>query len=459
MISTFRVTRRSGEPEKADPRLLALEMLERWKGIDLEWDTRLEPYPARDRALAKQLFSGTLRMRGKIDYYLNFFLRRRLSDLPQRVRNILRMAVFQLKFLDRIPDYAGVNEAVELSKRVSRGKYSGLVNGVLRRLLREWEKVTLPCAQEDPLSYLAVNYSHPKWMVKRYLTRFGFQFTESLLEANNTQAPLVLRSEEVLRGDESNTSRLPQALEEKGLKVRSGRYVPEALLVEGSDLRPSELPGFHEGLFYVQDEAAMLVAHLAAPVAGSLIFDFCSAPGGKTTWLARVTGKDTMVVASDLNRKRLARLEENLARLGLSNVHLLACDGRFPALRAEADLVLCDVPCTGTGVLRRKPELRWRLSMRDLVSLSRLQGEILSACADCLKPGGVLIYSTCSIEPEENREVVDSFLAGRTEFFLDRADKYLNRELVSQEGYLETFPNLHGIDGVFAARLVRKTMV
>ncbi|HUU27128.1 MAG TPA: 16S rRNA (cytosine(967)-C(5))-methyltransferase RsmB [archaeon] len=440
----------------SSPRLLALAMLDRWKETDLDWDRHLDACSSKDRALVRQLVSGTLRMQGKIDYYLGLFLRQRLSALPQRVRNILRMAVFQLKFCDRIPDYAIVYDSVEFTKNIYQGSYGPLVNGVLRNLIRKWDNVTLPSAEIDSLSFLTVNYSHPEWLVKRYLDRFGFHFTQSLLEANNIQAPLVLRLEEACGKKTSEGSVLRRKIEEGGLEVREGRFLPEALVVTGAGLpRASLLPGYSEGLFYVQDEAAMLVAHLAAPVPGSLIFDFCAAPGGKSTHLARLAGKDSLVVASDLNRKRLEKLNENIQRLGLNNLRLLVCDARLPATLG-AGLVLCDVPCTGTGVLRRKPELRWRIKQKDLAGLTELQREILEAGADACAPGGTLVYSTCSLEPEENWGIVSSFLAGRDDFHLDPADKYLKNELVSGEGCLATFPNVHGIDGAFAARLVRK---
>jgi len=300
-----------------------------------------------------------------------------------------------------------------------------------------------------------VNYSHPRWLVARYLQRFGYQGTEALLEANNSQAPLVIRSEEMVTGGIWSKSRLRQLMDKAGIKAVQGAYLKESLVLQGESLRPSGLPGYREGLFYIQDEAAMLVAHLAAPETGCVIFDLCAAPGGKATHLARLAGPDSLVAACDRNRERLARLRMNLARLGLGNVRLVAGDASRPGLHC-ADLVLLDVPCTGTGAMRRKPDLRWRIRPKDLESLAGLQSAILAAGVDCVRPGGVLVYSTCSIEPEENREAVSSFLAQTTDFYLDPAGNYLQQELVSPDGYLETLPHLHGMDGIFAARLKRK---
>jgi len=441
--------------QSSDPRALALEMLTKCREFDPDRNKRLEACSPKDRTLARQLVSGTLRTRGKIDYYLGFFLRTSLKNLPPVVRNILRMAVFQLKFCDRIPDYAVVNEAVEAAGRLPAGRYKGLVNGVLRTLLRQWDSVILPDAGKEPLEYLSVNYSHPRWLVARYLQRFGYQGTEALLEANNSQAPLVIRSEEMVTGGIWSKSRLRQLMDKAGIKAVQGAYLKESLVLQGESLRPSGLPGYREGLFYIQDEAAMLVAHLAAPETGCVIFDLCAAPGGKATHLARLAGPDSLVAACDRNRERLARLRMNLARLGLGNVRLVAGDASRPGLHC-ADLVLLDVPCTGTGAMRRKPDLRWRIRPKDLESLAGLQSAILAAGVDCVRPGGVLVYSTCSIEPEENREAVSSFLAQTTDFYLDPAGNYLQQELVSPDGYLETLPHLHGMDGIFAARLKRK---
>ena len=430
-------------------------MLARRRESDLDREDRLEAFSRKDRALVRQLVSGTLRTRGKIDYYLGFFLRSSLKNLPPVVQNILRMAVFQLKFCEKIPDHAAVNEAVEAAGRLSVSRYKPLVNGVLRTLLREWDSVVMPDAEKEPLKYLAVNYSHPRRLVERYLQRFGRQGTEALLKANNSRAPLTIRSEEALTGGLSSNRGLRRMLDMAGIEVRRGAYLPESLVLEGESMRPSELPGYSEGLFYVQDEAAMLAAHLAAPETGSVIFDLCSAPGGKATHLARLAGAGSLVVACDRSRKRLETLELNLARLRLENVRLVAGDASRPGV-GRADLVLLDVPCTGTGVMRRKPDLRWRITEKDLKDLVQLQSAILAAGAGCVRPGGVLVYSTCSIEAEENRGAVSSFLAGNGDFYLDPAENYLEKELVSADGYLETLPHVHGIDGAFAARLRRK---
>lgn len=438
--------RRAGTSGADEARLLALDMLGKWNQTELDREKQLAACSSRDRAFIKQLVTGTLRMRGLIDFYLDHFLKTGAGSLPGRVLDILRLAVFQLKFCDRIPDYAVVNQSVELVRPLYHSKYVSLVNAVLREYLREGEKVALPAEDDQPAFFLAVKHSHPQWLVNRYLKRFGFNSTQALLKANNEQAPLTLRT---------RSGELAQALQAAGVKTRKGAYLPHALVIDQPVL-PSMLPGYERGLFYVQDEAQMLVGCLAAPQPGSTVADLCAAPGGKVTHLAELAGPGAVVVAADVDTGRLKKLRENLDRLGVTDIRLVAEDARQPALN-HADIVLCDVPCSGTGVLRRKPELRWRVQPGDLRKFRQLQREIISAAGRCVARGGVLIYSTCSLEPEENSQVVDWFLARSNDFEIEPAQKFLSPALVSGRGYLETFPHLHGIDGVFAARLRHKT--
>ncbi len=401
----------------------------------------------RDRALASAIAAGAVRMRGAIDYYLAQFLHRDLSLLPPAVLNLLRAAVFQLRWLDRVPDWAVVNESVELARRVGGGRYQGLVNAVLRRFIREGGDLPLPSLETEPVRGLAVRHSFPEWLVERWLQRFGLDETVELLEACNKTAPLVLRT------CPAGREILAESLRGSGVAFQSGLYVPGALVLE-SGANPARLPGYGEGLFYVQDEAAMLVGFLAAPGNDGLVLDLCAAPGGKATHLAELAGTGAAVMAAEPAPVRLAVLRRNIKRLRIDNVFGVAADSLHPPFR-PADLVLCDVPCSGTGVLRRKPGLRWRIKAGDMISLPVLQADILKSAADCVRPGGVLVYSTCSLEPEENRAVVLDFLQNRTDFRLQNAGEFLPESVVSQDGFLETMPHRHEVDGVFGARLVR----
>ncbi|MFH1067991.1 MAG: 16S rRNA (cytosine(967)-C(5))-methyltransferase RsmB [Candidatus Glassbacteria bacterium] len=425
----------------------ALRLLGKKGELELDTDRGLAGLEPRDRALAREIVAGTLRNRSRLDFCLSGLLREKPESLPPPVLDVLRMSAYQLLYLDRIPAYAVVSDAVELAKDSG---VAGVVNGVLRNLARRSEEPEIPRSAGDPVGWLALNYSHPRWLVERYVRAWGEEFTQGLLAANNLKAPLVLRDDSA----DLAAGELQRRLQAEGIDCRAGRYAPEAVVIERQDLNPAELPGYPEGLFYVQDEAAILVGRLAVSPSAKRIVDFCAAPGGKITHLARLAAGPALLVACDKSRRRLARLRENVTRLALDDLFTVVAEARAPAV-GPCDLVLCDVPCTGTGVIRRKPELRWRIAPSDLVSLSGLQAEIIEAAAGCVRPGGVLVYSTCSLEREENRLVVDSFLAAHPEFCLEDAARYLPAEVVT-EGCLATFPNLHGTDGAFAARLVKR---
>ncbi|MBW7994997.1 MAG: 16S rRNA (cytosine(967)-C(5))-methyltransferase RsmB [Candidatus Glassbacteria bacterium] len=438
-----------------DVRRAAVELLAEKGEIELDGSPRLAKLDSRDRALACQLVYGVLRNRNLLDYYLARFLKSGdPAELPPVVLNILRTALFQHRFLDRVPDHAAVSQAVELSRAMGFGGLDGLINGVLRSTIRGWDSVVLPDFTSYTRSYLEVRHSHPGWMVSRYLDRFGPVEAERLLAANNKPARLVLRDEIAAGGGKSG---LAEILAEAGIELSSGKYSPEALVIDTPGVNPAGLAGFESGLFYVQDEAAMLVGRLAAGdgVRGPALAA-CAAPGGKATHLARLCG-DAVIVACDSSERRIERMLKNLDRLRLTDrVMMACCDARKPALRPRsASLVICDVPCTGTGVIRRKPEIRWRIDREDIDLLGVLQLEILRVSAGLVAPGGALLYSTCSLEPEENRQVVEKFLAGSGDFKLDPAGKYLPEETVGPRGYLDMQPHVHGTDGAFAARMVR----
>ncbi len=439
-----------------DVRRTAIELLAESGEIELDRDSRLARLKTKDRALARTLVLSVLQNRTLIDYYLARFLTSgKPEELPPPLLNILRISVCQLRFLDRVPDYAVVSQAVELTRAVKLDGLCGLVNGVLRNLQRGWDSVKLPSRQADPLRYLEIKYSHPSWIVKRYLARFGIDETEKLLEKNNSPAALCLRDEQLASGEQSNLASL---LADAGFESSPGRYLPEALDVLTRGAFPPALPGFEQGRFYVQDEAAMLAAKLAAGTGvKALVAAVCAAPGGKATHLARLC-PEAEILAFDSSSYRMIRMSSNLERLEMdSRIKLVCTDARRSALRARsAQLVLCDVPCTGTGVIRRKPEIRWRISRKDLRKLPAVQLEILRESAELVQRGGALVYSTCSLEPEENYSVVERFLEDFDEFGLEPAGDYLPPQVVNPEGCLETMPHVHGVDGVFAVRMIRR---
>lgn len=399
--------------------------------------------PKRDRALATELTYGTLRWRGRIDWILNRLVKGGIERLTPWVRNILRLGAYQLLFCERIPAFAAVSESVELAKVYGHSGVAKLVNGVLRRVGRS--SIHPPSARR--VEDLAVSLSHPSWLVARWVSRFGTEEAERLLEADNEVPPISVRSNTLRVSRE----KLEEMLAEEGFSPTPGRFSPSSVHIEGD---PSSSQAYCKGLFQVQDEGATLVGGLLDPQPGELVVDLCSAPGGKTTHLAELMENRGLVVAVELKPWRLKLVLENCERLGIGIVKGVVADGRRFCLRREADRVLVDVPCSNLGVLRRRVDLRWRMREEEIGELARLQSELLEGGASLVRKGGVLVYSTCSLEPEENEEVVSGFLRSHPQFVLEDGKPWAPEEVV-RNGCLRTYPHLHGLDGGFAARMKR----
>lgn len=404
---------------------------------------------ARARAYVTETVYGTLRRRGTIDWMLGLCSRRPVESLHPVVRNALRLAVYETCWLDTVPGPVACHEAVELVKRRGQGRAAGFVNAVCRAVLRRQEAGDWPwpSADEDPVEALAVVTSHPRWLVRRWVERFGIEEAKALCEANNETPPLHIRTNtlKIQRGA------LAEMLEAAGAEVALGPLAPEALHVRGLGSVP-ESPAFRAGLFTVQDEGAQLVSRALAPEPGQRVIDLCAAPGGKTTHLAELMQNQGEIVAVDVHENKLKLVRENAARLGIGIIETVAGDGRaMPARLAPAHRVLVDAPCTGLGVVRRRPDLRWRPREEALEPLSRRQEELLAAAAELTLPGGVIVYSTCTIEPEETVDVVRRFLERHPAFTADPAPAAAVPADVG--GFL--YPHRHGTDGFFIARLRR----
>lgn len=371
-----------------------------------------------------------------------------LDSVPPPVRDILRLSLYQLLFLDNVPPRAVLDQAVRLTRWADFAGLSGLVNAVLRNIVREGREVSFPDKNSSPAAYLATFHSHPLWLVERWLGRFGFEETEKLLAANNARPFLTVRVNMLKTTPED----LQSLLEAGGIACKVSRYCRGSLVLSsGGD--PARLPSFAEGLFTVQDTSSTLVGKIPPVCPGTRALDLCAAPGGKCTHLAERIGDRGLVAAVDRSTERLRFLRENIARLGLSSMVCVAADGRDFCAR-EFDVVLVDAPCTGTGVLSRRSDLRWRLVPRDIDSLSLVQQSLLQNAATLVKRGGHLLYSTCSLEPEENGLTVETFLSRRNEFRMEMIEG-IDSELLGPTGCLETFPHRHSIDGVFACLFVR----
>lgn len=436
--------------------LLAVETRGAYAGLALEAEAR--PLKGPDRGLATELVHGVLRHRALLDFTLGTRLQRPLASLPVPIRNVLRLGLYQLMSLDRVPAAAACNTSVELAKAYGHPGTAALVNAVLRGLAKVREAGDpWPAPPKDPFPvYLSITESHPLWLIERWLGRLGTEQARRLAQANNQAPPVTIRTN-LLR---TSRDELAGRLEAEGVSVMPGRHAPEALHMTGSPAL-EELEAFQQGLFSVQDEASMLVARVVAPEPGELVIDACAAPGGKTTHLAELMGDTGQVLAGDIHRHRLKLVGTAASRLGLKSVKLAA--GNASRLgdkyKLRADRLLLDAPCSGLGVLRRRSDLRWRQSPQAIGQLAALQRSLLEGSCGTVKPGGVLVYATCSTEPEENEAVVAEFLTAHPEFAPDDIAPFVPASLAGAcvGGSLRTWPHDHGTDGFFIARLRRRT--
>jgi 16S rRNA (cytosine967-C5)-methyltransferase len=410
--------------------------------LDPSFERRVEGLDARDRRWTQELVYGMLRRRSVFDAALDRRVRGGLARLDVDVVDLLRLGTYQLLRMRSVPAYAAIAQTVELTKQRHGMGASRLVNAVLRRVDRERDELELP-VPSDPVDALALRHSHPRWLVARWVSRWGAAETETLLESNNTEAPVVLRPFGTVR------EQLEASLEGAGVHVEEVPLVPDSIRIGGAAAL-TELGTYRKGLFFVQDPGATLVTKFAAFPAGTAAADLCAAPGGKALELARAA---SVVYAADRSFARLLRVRANIQRLEAKNIQLMVADARSPAIRPVAALLL-DVPCTGTGTFRRHPDARWRLKVSDLAVMGALQGALLRAAADVVAPGGLLVYSTCSLEPEENDAQVERFLAdqGGT-WTLEPPPDGAVPPAVLDAGRLRVLPQRHGADGAFAARL------
>ena len=417
--------------------------LRRGEFLDHSFERRIAPLDARDRRWTRELVYGMLRHRGWIDAILSDRVRGGLARLDPDVIDLLRLGVYQLTNMGSVPAYAAIAQTVELAKRRHGLGASKLVNAVLRRTDRERDELNV-AAPSDVAEGLALKYSHPRWLIARWIERWGEQDTERLLAVNNAEAPIAIRPYGIVR------EQLEAMLEEAGVHVAEAPYARDSIAISGG-ITFTELGAFKKGLFFVQDPAATLVTEYAAIAQGATVADLCAAPGGKSLELSRTAGT---VIASDKSFGRLQRLLANQRRLETTNLFAFVGDARHPAI-TPVDAVLIDVPCTGTGTFRRHPDARWRLKVSDLAVMSALQKTIIRAAEKVVRPGGLLIYSTCSLEPEENDEQIDSFLAENPNWVLEPPPDGSVAPDLLDDGRLRVLPQRHGTDGAYAARLRR----
>jgi 16S rRNA (cytosine967-C5)-methyltransferase len=437
----------SGIAGVTDARIAAAEIcasLRRGDLLDPAFDRNTIALDARDRRWVRELVYGMLRRRSLIDALLDQRVRGGTVRIDADVHDLLRLGAAQLLHMGSVPPYAAIAQTVELVKRRHGIGASKLANAVLRRLDRERDALDMP-PPADPVDALSLETSHPRWMVARWIARWGLDETRALLVANNREAPLVARPYHVVR------EQLEAMLEGAGVLVDEAPLARDSIIFSSPVSSLTELGPFRQGLFHLQDPASTMVTQYACVPAGAGVADLCAAPGGKSIELSRAAGQ---VFASDLSFARLQRVRENIGRLEIATIFAFVADARMPAIR-PMDVVLVDAPCTGTGTFRRHPDARWRLKISDLAVMASLQRSILKAAATVVKPGGLLVYSTCSLEPEENDEQVARFLADHPGWRIEPPPDGVVPSSVLDSGCLRVLPQRHGTDGAFAARLRR----
>lgn len=439
--------------------LHTLETQQAYTDVVLRQTLRHTALERRDRAFITECVYGVVRWQTRIDWLLGHVCRRPLETLTPWIRNALRLGVYQCLWMERVPHHAAVHATVDLARRFGHQGTARFVNGVLRTLLREHQTYQLPDVTTDPVAYLAVAYAHPPWLLARWLQRYGWERTQALCTANNRAAGITLRT---------NTLRItPQALAERlqheGLQhIATTPLHADGLSVQGTD-RLDMLPSYHDGLWQVQDQGAMLVAPLCRAQPGQRWLDVCAAPGGKTTHLAQLLGDTGQIIAADVQAGRMRLLQDNVRRLGLTSITTLVADAtRGVPVQGLYDGILVDAPCSGLGVLRRHPDMKWRKTAADVLALQAVQLQLLHTQQAWLAPHGTLVYSVCSNEPEETHEVVARFLA-------DHPDMQLwpivcprvsipPAGAAMATGTLDITPDQWGTDGVFVARFRRKNL-
>ncbi|MBQ2696998.1 MAG: 16S rRNA (cytosine(967)-C(5))-methyltransferase RsmB [Clostridia bacterium] len=439
----------------ATPRELALKILYdiekngAYLNISFQNHMEAENLPERDVALVKELTYGVMQYKLTLDYTVARFSSVKIKKLSPFVLCILRLGLYQLFYMDKIPESAAVNESVKLAGRYA-GKSRGFINAILRRAAKEGQ--SLPTGRDSKA--LSVCYSHPEPLVVWLIDRFGAETAEKLLSENNTAPSLCVRVNRTKTAKEPLVARLL----EEGAIVREGSLSDSALLFESGGVQ--KLSSYKEGLFTVQDQSAQLAALALSPKPGESVYDVCAAPGGKTTHLAELMENQGEILALDLYEKRLLAVEQSANRLGLSIIKTCASDASAYPFGKQADKILIDAPCSGLGVIRRRPDLKYKPELTDFAELVSIQKKILDHCSSFLKPGGELVYSTCTINPDENENQVMAFLGEHSEFELMPIEhpQIIGRaKEILAEGMGTFYPEQDGGDGFFIAKLRRRS--
>ncbi len=414
--------------------------------VALDRALRRKPISSRGRRFLTQLVYGTVRHATLCDHVLQRLLNQPLDELPDPIRMVLRMGVFQALFCNQVTFPAMVHTSVDLAKRHGHAGMGRLANAVLRKAPQTLEAVALPSAETDLAAYIAARYSLPEWLAEEWIRLFGPEQAEALAEACNKPAAVTVRANTRHLSRDELVDRFNRA----GGRAFPIPEIPEAVAVE-NELPPSRSKQFDDGDFYQQDPAAMLAVHLLEPQPGDRVLDMCAAPGGKTTHIAQVTDCAASTVALDLHARKTGMILDNAERLGLTGVHAVCGDGARPPFTGPFDRVLLDAPCTGYGTFRRRPELKYRLTPDSPKEFGSLQRDLLRSAARLCKSEGVIVYSVCTFSPQETQDVVDSLLEEGV-VRVEEGPQWLRRWR-TETGAYQTLPHPHHLDGFFLIRL------
>ncbi|MCK5077932.1 MAG: 16S rRNA (cytosine(967)-C(5))-methyltransferase RsmB [Calditrichia bacterium] len=410
----------------------------------------LNPFKIEDRNLATEIVHGTMRWRERLDWYVGNLYNGNFNDLILTVKNILRSALYQLIFLDRVPDYAVLNESVEVAKQRFNQKTANLVNAILRNYIRQEKKLAWIETQLNILDKISIRLSHPRWLVQRWIEFWGVDHVESLCRSNNLRPEMFVRMNPL----KTVTAGFEKVLQRTGIEYEIEKRLPDFYKIKNFH-KFKEEKLLESGYAIMQDLSAALPVILINPKEGELIWDMCAAPGGKTAHMGILSENKAHIIAGDLYFNRVKLIKNTSQNVGLGHVHCLVGDSIEQHFNQKFDKILLDAPCSGLGVLRRRSDLRWKKTPQDIDDLTKIQYSLLQKAAISLKNGGELVYSTCSIDLEENDKVIKKFLKNYANFKLIRADERIPGPWVDEKGYIRTFPHLHNMDGSFAA-LFRK---
>lgn len=409
----------------------------------------------KDEGFIREIVYGVLENELYIDYIISKASKIKLNKIHEKIIIILRIGVYQLIFMDRVPDSAAVNESVKIAKIHGHKGTIGYVNGVLRNISRNKENM-IKIDVKDKVDYISIKYSHPKWMVERWVKEYGEKFTEELCIKNNEHPDLNIRVN-TLKIDKEN---LKNQLENKGLIIKDTLYSKDSLIIENPE-KITELNEFKEGLFIIQDESSALVSQILDPKPGSTVIDLCSAPGGKATHLAQMMDNKGTIIALDIFQHKIDLINDNAKRLGIDIIQAKIGDALNidETLINFADYILVDAPCSGLGIIRRKPDIKRNRRLKDINELSKIQYKILENAKEYLKVGGILVYSTCTIEKEENNNLINKFLNENHNFKLVSINNCMPNNVsinTLEEGYIQLFPNTHNTDGFYIAKMIKE---